>query len=109
MRLITGEANRLPDRTAKMPDGVETEATLLWQAGAQNRYPWLDENLRELIGHMMAVDHANRPELKSTLKSTREVATRLRSADFPSAIKEEESAAAIIAFVQRFFLDAQES
>lgn len=109
MRLITGEANRLPDYTAKMPDGVETEATLLWQPGARDRYPWLDENLRELIGHMMACDYRHRPTLENALQSTFEVALRLRSSDFPSAIQEEESTSAVIAFVQRFFLDAQQS
>ncbi|KAK7964310.1 hypothetical protein PG996_008001 [Apiospora saccharicola] len=107
MRLITGEAKRLPDRPAKMPSGIETDATLLFVPAAKFRYKWLDENLRDLIGNMMARDHQYRPALDSTLQGTLERATNLRSKDFPEEIREEERTSAIQAFVQRFFLDAR--
>lgn len=107
MRLITGEAGRLPDRPAKMPDGIETEANLLWQPGEQQHYPWLDQPLRELIGTMMASDYQHRPLLESTLENTSELVSLLRSCHSPLDIEKEESKEAVRAFVQRFFLDTQ--
>ncbi|KAK8044178.1 kinase-like protein [Apiospora rasikravindrae] len=119
MKLITGYGGRLSERSVDMPVTVPdakgnaktikipTQANLLWQAGAHELYPYLDELLRQLIGDMMATYYANRPFLKYLLDTALEAVRTRRSSDYHPNIQNEETGRAMREFVKRFFLDAQ--
>ncbi|KAK7943975.1 uncharacterized protein PG986_013088 [Apiospora aurea] len=107
LRLITNWAGSPPMfQPPAICSGFETDAILLWEAGADQRYPRLDEALRRLIGRMMARNFKDRPLLEDILYIAEE-AVRTRTADYyPSEYRREETDTGIRAFVQRFLLDA---
>jgi hypothetical protein len=51
---------------------MQAQAVLTWYGAAVRRYPMIDErfgaNLRDLIGEMLAIDPARRPDLDEILK-----------------------------------------
>ncbi|KAK8043995.1 hypothetical protein PG993_004019 [Apiospora rasikravindrae] len=86
--------------------GFETDAVRLWEAGADRRYPWLDEALRRLIGRMMARNFKDRPLLEDILYIAEE-AVRTRTASYyPSEYRRDETDGSIRRFIKRFILDA---
>ncbi|KAK8055616.1 hypothetical protein PG993_000843 [Apiospora rasikravindrae] len=107
LRLITWTPGALPRNTAVMSNGVETEAALLWAPDKYQRYPWLDERLRLIIGGLMTRDYRNRPTLEGLLQGTLQVVSNLSSRDFPTRLQQGETSQAVMAFVQRFILDAE--
>ncbi|KAK7943548.1 uncharacterized protein PG986_012661 [Apiospora aurea] len=118
MQLITGHTGRLSHRSVTMsitvPDAagnpttvnVPTQAYLLWQPGAQQFYPFLDAQLRQEIGSMMALYYSNRPFLQYLLNTAIHAVSTRRSTDYHPCIQKEETGRALRAFVRRFFLDA---
>ncbi|KAK8085880.1 hypothetical protein PG997_007151 [Apiospora hydei] len=107
LRLITNWAGNPPMfQQPAICSGFETDAILLWEDGADQRYPRLDEALRRLIGRMMARNFRDRPLLEDILYIAEE-AVRTRTADhYPSEYRREETDTSIRAFVKRFLLDA---
>ncbi|KAK8085704.1 hypothetical protein PG997_006975 [Apiospora hydei] len=120
MQLITGHTGRLSPTSVTMsitvPDAagnpttvnVLTQANLLWQPGADKFYPFLDAQLRQEIGSMMALYYSNRPFLQYLLNTATHAVTTRRSTDYHPSIQKEETGRAIRAFVKRFFLDADD-
>ncbi|KAK7957256.1 kinase-like domain-containing protein [Apiospora aurea] len=108
LRLIVGTTILPPKTTAVMSNGVETNAAPLWARGEYQRYPWLDERLRVIVGSLMTPDYRYRPTLESLLRGTTQVLSGLSSRSFPQAMQQNETTRAVRAFVQRFLLDAQD-
>lgn len=105
MALIAKEYNWETQYGVYMDGNVETDAYDLYMPEAQQRYPWLDEELRELIGRMMAKQEQHRWPLAVCLERA-ETAVRTRTAASYGLNAAEETDDAIVDFVQRAFHEA---
>ncbi|KAK8102977.1 hypothetical protein PG984_016123 [Apiospora sp. TS-2023a] len=104
MALIAKEYNWQIWAGAFLDGTIETDAWDLYMPGAQQRYPWLDEELRELIGRMMAKEEQHRWPLTLCLQKA-ENAVRTRTAQSYGINWREETDQAIMQFIQEAFHD----
>ncbi|KAK8131612.1 hypothetical protein PG984_008050 [Apiospora sp. TS-2023a] len=104
MRLITGYCGKEPLDAADMA-GIPTHAVPLWGPAAQQQFPWLDPELRRLIGRMMSVQFKDRPRLEEILNTAMAAALGRDTRDYPGR-EEAESNPSIRRFVQQMILDA---
>ncbi|KAK8013326.1 hypothetical protein PG991_009597 [Apiospora marii] len=108
MRLITGIPFALPPWKPVMYGNAQTDASLLWEPKAQERYPLLDEPIRQAVGLMMACRYEHRPTLQQVLDIASRAVRNKRSTDYPRRIQREESSKGIRDFVNRYMFDADE-
>lgn len=108
MRLITGIEVALPPWKPVMYGTAQTDASLLWEPNAKQRYPLLDEPIRQAVGLMMACRYEHRPTLEQILDIASRAARNKRSTDYPRRIQREESSKGIRDFVNRYMFDADE-
>ncbi|KAK8067792.1 hypothetical protein PG996_006904 [Apiospora saccharicola] len=104
MALIAKEYNWQVRAGAFLDGTIETDAWDLYIPGAQQRFPWLDEELRELIGRMMAKEERHRWPLTLCLQRA-ENAVRNRTAGNYGINWQEETDQAIMQFIQEAFHD----
>ncbi|KAK8005668.1 hypothetical protein PG990_011705 [Apiospora arundinis] len=84
---------------------VRTQAELLWLPEYRDDYPWLDPELKELVGYLMAVFHPDRLPVEEILARC-ERGLRKRPADFGAEYEADETDAACERFIKQTFNDA---
>ncbi|KAK7960286.1 hypothetical protein PG988_011500 [Apiospora saccharicola] len=108
MRLITEMDMALPAWQPVMFGNAKTNASLLWAPKATERYPFLDERMRQAIGLMMACRYEHRPTLQQLLDMAYVTVRDIRSRNYTRRIRNEETSEGIRAFVNRYVFDADE-
>ncbi|KAK8109343.1 hypothetical protein PG984_015144 [Apiospora sp. TS-2023a] len=108
MRLITEMDMALPNWQPVMFGNAKTDASLLWAPKATERYPFLDERMRQAIGLMMACRYEHRPTLQQLLEMAYVTVRDIRSRNYTRRIRNEETSEGIRAFVNRYVFDADE-
>lgn len=83
---------------------IETDVLDLYTPGAEQRYPWLDQELRERIGRMMAKDEQHRWPLSLCLQKAQNAVRTRTAADYGIDWREETDQA-IMEFIQQAFHD----
>ncbi|KAK7946424.1 uncharacterized protein PG986_010745 [Apiospora aurea] len=108
MALIAKVYNWEPRWGAFLDGYIQTDAWDLYIPGAELRYPWLDPDLRELIGRMMAKDEPNRIPIRDCLAMATAAVRDKTADDYPNR-REAETDDAILAYIQRAFHDAEQN
>ncbi|KAK8099018.1 kinase-like domain-containing protein [Apiospora kogelbergensis] len=109
--LITRRSPQRPEGGCYMDNGMATNADQLFLPQNRRLYPWLDPELRWIIGYMMATYEIHRPLLSDVL-AVCERGVRKGPADFgniPPEWRAFESDDNVVNFVARAFHDGQTS